>query len=85
MNLAYIFKLSFKVQKTDVKAQKNDNSLLKIYKMVIAALQVLDKLGRIRFFQEIFLLANTSINMILKMSFFIFSNTNIQFAEKKLI
>ena len=47
---AYATKLGFKVWKTDVKAQKIDSSLLATYKMVIAAFQVLNKLGRVCFF-----------------------------------
>ena len=71
--------------KTNVAAQKIEKSLLKTYGMVIAAFQVLDKLGYFQFFQEIFLLTNISINLVLSISFLIFSNVNVQFAEKKLI
>ena len=53
--------------------------------MVIFVFQVIDKLGRVRFFQEIFLLANTSMEVILGMLFLSFSNADIQFTEKKLI
>ena len=52
--------------------------------MVIAAFQVIDKLGRARFFQETFLLADTTIEVVLGMPFFIFSNADIQFAKKEL-
>ena len=52
--------------------------------MVIAGFQVEDKLGRARFFQESFLLAETSMEVVLRMPFFTLSNANIQFAEKKL-
>ena len=53
--------------------------------MVIASFQIEDKLGRARFFQESFLLANTSIEVVLGMLFLTFSNADIKFAEKKLI
>ena len=52
--------------------------------MIIAGFQVDDKLGKARFFQESFLLAETSIELVLRMPFLIFSNANIQFAEKEL-
>ena len=52
--------------------------------MVIGNFQVEYKLGRARFFQELFLLAETSIEVVLGILFFTFSNTNIQFAEKEL-
>ena len=45
--------------------------------MVIAAFQVVDKLGFSRFFQEIFLLADISIKVVLGMLFFILSNIDV--------
>ena len=50
MTLAYAAYLGLKVRVTDVNAQKIDRSLLAIYGMIIAAFQVLDKLGRSQFF-----------------------------------
>ena len=52
--------------------------------MVIAGFQVEDKLGRAWFFQESFLLAKTSMEVVLRMPFLTLSNINIQFAAKKL-
>ena len=52
--------------------------------MVIAGFQVKDKLGRAWFFQELFLLAETSMEVVLGMLFLAFSNADIQFAEKEL-
>lgn len=51
--------------------------------MVIVGFQVSDKLQRLRFLSKTFLLANPSINVILRMLFLIFSNTNIVFIDKK--
>ena len=45
--------------------------------MVIAGFQVEDKLSRARFFQESFLLAETSMEVILEMPFLTFSNADI--------
>ena len=42
-------------------------------------------LKKTRFFQETFLLADFSVEVVLGMSFLILSNTNIKFAQKKLI
>ena len=50
MTPAYSKQLGFQIQKTDVKAQKIDGSLLRTFEMVIAGFQVEDKLGRARFF-----------------------------------
>ena len=50
MTPGYAKQLGLHVQKTDVKTQKMDGSLLRTFRMVIANFQVKDKLGRARFF-----------------------------------
>ena len=52
--------------------------------MVLASFQVEDKLGRIRFFQETFLLADISTEVVLGMPFLTLSNADVQFVEKEL-
>ena len=85
MTPAYDKQLGFRTQRIDIRAQKIDGSLLATYEMVIAVFQVKDKLGRVRFFQEKFLLADTSIKVVLQMPFLTLGNADIQFAEKELI
>ena len=81
---AYTKKLGFQTRKTDVGAQKIDGSSLDTFKMVIPAFQVMDKLSRAWFLQEIFLLADITIEVVLEMPFLTFSNPDIQFVEKGL-
>lgn len=50
MTPIYTKKLAFQMQKTNVRAQKIDESTLKIYKMVIAGFQVENKLEKAKFF-----------------------------------
>ena len=50
MTPAYAKKLGLQTQKTHIKAQKIDNSLLKTYAIVITAFQVKNKFGREQFF-----------------------------------
>ena len=52
--------------------------------MVIADFQIEDKVGRPRFFQETFLVANTKFEMILEMLFLKLSNTDVSFDEETL-
>ena len=85
MTPAYTAMLGLKVCFTAIKSEKIDSSSLKTFDMVIAIFQVKNKLGRDQFFQEIFWLANINMKMVLEMSFFIFSNANIQFADQELI
>lgn len=52
--------------------------------MILASFQIEDKLKKVLFFQNAFLLANISVKVVLKMFFLIFSIINIQFTKKKL-
>lgn len=45
--------------------------------MAIAGFLLQDQLGKIQFFEETFMLADTSIKMILGMFFLFFSNADI--------
>ena len=85
MTLGYASKLGLKVCSTNVGAQKINGSTLEMFEMVLASFQIENTIGRARFFQKTFLLADLNIKLVLRMSFFIFSNANIKFAQKKLI
>ena len=79
----YALKLDLKDHHIDVRAQKIDGSILKTFKMVLASFQVEDKLGKIRFFQKKFLLADINMEVVLGMPFLNFSNADVQFVEKE--
>ena len=85
MNPNYTQKLRFKIQRTNIRAQKIDGSTLEIFEMVIADFQVENKAKRSRFFQEIFLVANIKFEVILKMLFLKISNADILFDKEILI
>ena len=72
------------MQKTNVGAQKTDRSILKTYGIVIAGFQVQDKFEKTRFFQKSFLVADTSMKVIFRMSFLIFNKVEVDFVERKL-
>ena len=80
----FVAKLGFVIRKTDVGAQKIDGSSLVTYEMVLAGFSVQNKLEKVWFFKETFLLADTSIKMVLEMPFLTFSDVNLQFREKEL-
>ena len=52
--------------------------------MILVNFQLEDKQEKLRFFQETFLLADTAIEMILKMLFLTFSKIEINFADREL-
>ena len=85
MMLAYALKLGLKICRINVGAQKIDGSILKTFGIVLASFQVEDKLGKIRFFQETFLLADINMEVVLGILFLILSNADIQFTERELI
>ena len=84
MSPAYIERLGLKTWKTNVRAQKIDGSALETFGMVIADFQVEDKGGRPRFFQEIFLVADTQFEVVLGMPFLKISNADVSFDKKTL-
>ena len=59
MNSAYAKKLDFRVRQTNVGAQKIDRSHLETFEMVITSFLLEDKLEKVWFFQETFLVADT--------------------------
>ena len=84
MTPAYASKLGLRVRHTDVGAQKIDGSTLQTFGMVLANFRMEDKLGRTRFFQETFLLADISAEVVLGMPFLTLSNANVKFVGKEL-
>ena len=80
---AYAKKPGLRIRKTNIGAQKIDGSTLETYGMIIADFQVQDKFGKARFFQETFLVADTSIEVILRILFLILSKVKVDFAERK--
>lgn len=70
--LIYTLKLGLKVCFTNIKAQKTDDSIFKIFKIVLASFKVENKLGRPQFFQKSFLLVNISRKIMLDIFFITF-------------
>lgn len=82
--LAYAAKLDLKTCHTNVRAKKIDGFIFQIFEIFLASFQVENELGKTRFFQKTFLLANISVKMLLGMPFFTFSSRKALFAEKEL-
>ena len=85
MNLVFTQKLGFYIQKTNVKAQKIDSSALEIFEMIIADLEMENKASRSKFFQKIFLVADTKFEAVLEILFLKISNADVSFDEKTLM
>ena len=70
---------------TNVRSQKINGFVLEIFGMIIADFQIENKANSSRFFQKIFLVADTKFKVILKMLFLKLSNANISFGKKILM
>ena len=68
----------------DVGAQKIDGTTLDIYGMVIAAFSVTDKVNRVRFFKETFLVANVSPEVVFGILFLPLSGADVNFLGREL-
>ena len=85
MNLAFSSQLDLKIQKTNVETQKIDNTILKIYEMIVSIFSILDKDSRERFFEKSFLLANVKPDIVLGIPFLTISNINVDFQARNLL
>ena len=83
INPAFTQKLGLYIWKTNVEAQKIYDSTLETFKIKIADLEVEDKAGRFKFFQETFLVADTKFETVLKMLFLKISIADVLFNEKR--
>ena len=81
---AFVKKLGLAVQTTNVGAQKIDGTTLETYGMVVIAFSVTDQANRVRFFEEIFLVANVSPDVVLDMPFLTLSGANVDFPKREL-
>ena len=84
MNPTYVAKLGLVTWKTDVGMQKIDSLTLVTYRMVLVGFSSQNKLWRVWCFEETFLLADTSMEIVLGILFVILSDADVQFVEKKL-
>lgn len=81
MILAYASKLGFQVCQTNVKAQKINGFILKTFEIVTTNFQIEDKLKIVRFYRNIFLLVNISVEVVIKIYLLNLSNTNMLFSK----
>ena len=81
---AFAKELGLPIGPTDVGAQNIDDTMLETYGMVVAAFSMEYKTNRVRFFEETFLMANVSPEVVLGMSFLILSSTNVDFLGREL-
>ncbi len=83
MTSAYVAELGLITWKTSVEVHKIHGSPLETHGMTSARFSLQDSLGRVWFFEKTFLLADTSMEVVLGMPFLSFNNTDVEFVELK--
>ena len=73
-------KLGLPIRPTDVGAQKIDGTILDNFEMVVTAFSMTEKANQVRFFKEIFLVANVSPEVVLKIPFLTLSGADVDFS-----
>lgn len=68
----------------NVIAQKIDDTILDIYRMVVMAFLIMDQADCIKFFKEIFLMTNVSPEIVFRILFLTLNSADINFLEQKL-
>ena len=84
IHLSFVKQLGLSIRPTDVGAQKIDGTTLDTHGMVLAAFSVEDKANRVRFFEETFLVANVSPEVVLGMPFLTLSGADVDFSGREL-
>ncbi len=84
MTPGFVVKLDFIPRSTNAGDEKIDGSTLETYGMALAGFSLKDSLGRVRFFEETFLLAYIRIEVVLGMLFLSLSNEDFQFGAGEL-
>ncbi len=84
MSQAFVHQLWLKIRKTNIWAQKIDDTTLKTSGMVVSIFFMLDKDGKESFFEESFLLANVKPDIVLRMLFLIIKNADVDFQARDL-
>ena len=80
----FAWELELFIKTTDFGAQKIDGTMPDTFEMVVVAFSVTDKANRVRFFEETFLVANVSPEVVLRMPFLTLSGADVDFSGREL-
>lgn len=83
MTLRFADKLGLIIWSTNIGVQKIDGTYLQIYGMVIAGFSLQDSQKRTRFFEKIFLLADTRMEVVLGIPLLALTNSDWEFSIKR--
>ena len=84
IHLSFVKQLGLPIRSTDIGTQKINGTTLNTHEMVVAAFSVVHKANRVRFFEETFLVANVSPEIVLGMPFLTVSGADVDFSGREL-
>ena len=84
IHLSFAKQQGLSIRPTDIEAQKIDGTTLDTHGIVVAAFLVVNKANQEKFFEETFLVANVSPEVVLRMSFLTFNGANVDFSGREL-
>ena len=84
IHLTFAKQLGLPIRPIDVRAQKIDSITLDTYGIVVAVFSVEDKANQVRFFEETFLVANISPEVVLGILSLILNGADIDFSGREL-
>ena len=76
--------LGLPIGPTNIRAQKINSTILDTHGIVVAAFSVVDKANRVKLFEETFLIANVSPEVVLGILFLTLNSANVDFSSRKL-
>ena len=74
----------FLLKQRTLEQKKIDSTMLNTFGIVVTAFSVMDKANQIRFFEENFLVANVSLEVVLRIFFLTLSCANVDFSGQEL-
>lgn len=73
--------LDLLIRLTVIGSQKINDTKLDIYEIIVVVFSVMNKVNQVKFFEEIFLVANISPKVVFRMLFLTLSAVNIDFLD----
>ena len=80
----FAWELGLLIRPTDIGAQKIDGTILDTYRIVVTAFSMTDKANQVKFFEETFLVANVSPEIVFGMPFLTLNGASVDFLGWKL-
>ena len=84
IHLSFAKQLGLSIRPIDVGAQKINGTILNTHKIVVVVFSMVDKANRVRFFEETFLVANVSPEVVFEIPFLTLSGTDVDFSRQDL-